>query len=639
MTRCRRRSTLVAGATALVLALAGLSLLPADKVASGAPTGASPLVYVESSSGEGVGQVDAFRLTDVAGATISPVQADNVSSDGSANGLAITRDSSRAAVISNATAVDDLAVVDTSNGTAGSPLTVAAAGDGLLDAVATDPANSALVYALTRSGYLFEVNLDTDGVSEVTDVTTTVNSVPSAFSMFAATSLALAADGTTAYIGAAGFYGDDDGEAVLQVPLNTPNPPVSVWAQPAPAFAERIGVIGLALTPSGSEIFGCDRGEVFGLKLPISQAESPFDVVAMPGVQAVTVGPHGKNLYAGVVNANREAMLEGFAIADSTAVTSKSLQSASFPFANPNEPVRLAVTANGGSLVVTLTLESDADAPAPFMFYVSLGGDTGSGPLITPGPALPLPPDLSDPVAVAITPDQAPHASFSPSLGPAGSPSTFSAAASTVKYGSIVSYQWKFGDGSPLLTTSGDTATHVFASAGTYTVTLVERDAAGTSIPPAFPGTPWAANGPGQTPYRLSSILARTSQTVIINAHQVTKPTVPPKKPSKKPSLVLEPTVGPPGTVVSVVGKGFPNNAIVTIEWSTPNAASTMEKVKVHKGGFTVRLLILVPDLLGPRRAVAVSYPKANRPTFLVVADDEEPGGPNASPVFRSEGP
>ena len=65
MTRCRRRSALVAGATALVLALAGLSLLPADKVASGAPTGASPLVYVESSSGEGVGQVDAFRLTDL----------------------------------------------------------------------------------------------------------------------------------------------------------------------------------------------------------------------------------------------------------------------------------------------------------------------------------------------------------------------------------------------------------------------------------------------------------------------------------------------------------------------------------------------------------------------------------------------
>ncbi|HXY43409.1 MAG TPA: PKD domain-containing protein [Acidimicrobiales bacterium] len=623
----------------LVLALAGSILLTADKVATGAPAGTSPLVYVAASSGAGVGQLDAFRVTDVASGTISPVQADNLGGDGAASGLAVTRDSSRALVIANSTAVNNLVAVDTSNGTAGSPLPVVSASAGALDAVAADPANGALAYALTRSGYLLKVNLDTNDVSEVTDVTTTVNSVPSAFSMFAATSLALGDDGTTAYIGADGIYGDDDGEAVLQVPLDTPSPPVTVWAQPAPAFAERAGVVGLALNPTDSEIFGCDRGEVFGLHLPISPTESPFDVVAMPGVQAVTVGPHGKNVYAGLVNANDTAMLEGFPITDSGAVTTATLQSSAFLLADPDEPVRLAVTVNGGSLLVTLSLESDGD-PAPFMFYVSLGGGTGPAPTITPGPALALPSDLSDPVALAITPDQAPRASFSASLAVAGALSTFSAAASTVKYGSIASYEWNFGDGSPLITTSGDTATHVFASAGTYTITLVERDSAGTGLPPAFPGTPWAANGPGQTPYRLSSTLARTSQLVTIVAKSHVKPPPkPPKKPPKKPRLTLEPTVGPPGSVVSVVGTGFPDNAVVTIEWSTPNAASTLQKVKVHNGGFTVQLLVLVPDLLGPRQAVALAYPQANRPTFLVVADDEEPGGPNATPVFRSEGP
>ncbi|MGO8877159.1 MAG: PKD domain-containing protein [Acidimicrobiales bacterium] len=635
----RRRWRLALGGTAAALGASVIGVLAGGTSATGAPTGVSPLVYVAAgNAGAGLGQVDAFRLANIAsGGPLSAAQSDDVSSDGVPAGLAITRDSTRAVIIENQDGITFLVVVDTSSGTFGAPIDVASGGEGIPEAVATDPADSSLVYVLTAFA-LFAVNIDTAVVSEVVDIDTALTVEKSPFVDPIARSLAVSADGTTAYIGAAGLVGDGDGEAILEVSLVTANPPVTAWFQAAPPGAARVGVVSLALTPSGSEIFACDRAEVFALHLPVSPSEAAFDVVGMLGVESVTVGPHGKNVYAGVINANEQAMVEAFAVTAPTKVSFDSLQSTSFPLSDPAEHMSLAATANGGTLLVTVTRETDAGALAPCIFAVSLGGVTASGsPVITLGPGLPLPSELAYPVTVAITPDQAPHASFTASLGLAGSSSSFNAASSTVKYGSVVSYAWTFGDGTGVSTTSSDTTTHVFASAGTYTVRVVERDSAGTTIPPAFGGTPgsWVANGPGQTPYRLSSTLAETTRMVTIKGKH--HPTKPGKK--KKPSLTIEPTVGPPGSIVTVTGRNFPNNAIVTIEWSSPNAASTAEKVKVHNGGFVTQLLVLVPDLLGPRQALAVSFPKVNRPTFLVVADSEEPGGPNATPVFRSEGP
>jgi PKD repeat protein len=71
------------------------------------------------------------------------------------------------------------------------------------------------------------------------------------------------------------------------------------------------------------------------------------------------------------------------------------------------------------------------------------------------------------------TPDTAPTAAFTASC--ASLVCTFDASASTDDHG-IASYAWTFGDGG---TGSGVTASHAFASAGTYTVTLVVTDAAG----------------------------------------------------------------------------------------------------------------------------------------------------------------
>lgn len=644
----RRRLRVVLGGTALVLVLSALGVLPAGKGASGAPTGASPLVYVAASRGP----VDAFTLADVASGKLVAAQSDNLVNDGVPSGAAITRDSTRTLVTASTDLTDNVAVINTSSGAVQTAFQVATAREGHLVAVAADPANASLAYVLTNFGDLYEVNIDTVVTTLVAALRERLILEKSAVNSVDTYSLALSANGTTAYVGASGLINGAPVDAVLELSLEATNPPVTVWSQPE--VGDEPGVTSLALTPSGDEIFATDRGEVFGLHLPLSATEPAFDVVPMFGAYSVTVGPHGRNVYAGAIDANDRATVEGFPIGAPSHITDDSLQFGLEILADGAEPIELAAGAGGRSLVVTLTEEDDAGAPEPVLFDVSLGGYTAAGaPAMKLGPGLVLPGGLAAPVAVAVSPDQAPHAAFTSTLGYAGASSSFSAAASTVKYGSIASYRWDFGDGSASFTTSSDTATHVFASAGTYTVTLVETDSAGTTVPPAFPATPssWVADGPGQTPYRLSSTLARAVHTVTIAArtHPTTSttsttsttPTKPkkPRKPGKPPVLTLEPSVGPPGSVVTVTGRRFPNNATVTVEWSTANASSTAEKVKVQHGGFVVQLLVLVPDLLGPRQAIAVSYPKANRPTFLVVADSEEPGGPNATPVFRSEGP
>lgn len=77
----------------------------------------------------------------------------------------------------------------------------------------------------------------------------------------------------------------------------------------------------------------------------------------------------------------------------------------------------------------------------------------------------------SGPRGVAVVPDQAPVASLSATPAPAGSPTTFDATGSTVAYGTITSYSWNFGDGTPTVTTATPTTTHTYTSVGTYTAT------------------------------------------------------------------------------------------------------------------------------------------------------------------------
>ena len=74
-------------------------------------------------------------------------------------------------------------------------------------------------------------------------------------------------------------------------------------------------------------------------------------------------------------------------------------------------------------------------------------------------------PEMAEPVA---------KFSYAPDKPKPGESVSFDASASSDDDGSIVKYAWEFGDGTPLVT--GDKVTHVFTSAGSYTVTLWVTD-------------------------------------------------------------------------------------------------------------------------------------------------------------------
>jgi YVTN family beta-propeller protein len=82
---------------------------------------------------------------------------------------------------------------------------------------------------------------------------------------------------------------------------------------------------------------------------------------------------------------------------------------------------------------------------------------------------------------VAITPDQSPTAAFTAPSATAASTATFSGAASTDPDGSVVSWNWAFGDG---FTDSAVIATHSYATPGTYgaKLSVVDNEGCGESL-------------------------------------------------------------------------------------------------------------------------------------------------------------
>lgn len=114
-------------------------------------------------------------------------------------------------------------------------------------------------------------------------------------------------------------------------------------------------------------------------------------------------------------------------------------------------------------------------------------------------------------LSIAITPDQAPTAQFTASIN--RGVGAFDASASSSPYGTIASYRWNFGDGTPVQTVTTPQISHTYASGGTFTVTLTVTNSQGTSTTQTFTGQTVSNNG-GPS--------AQTSQQIVI-----------PKSPSK----------------------------------------------------------------------------------------------------------
>jgi len=85
-------------------------------------------------------------------------------------------------------------------------------------------------------------------------------------------------------------------------------------------------------------------------------------------------------------------------------------------------------------------------------------------------------------------------AALSVTTASSGRATQFSAAGSVGPSSPIVSYRWNFSD-SRSATTTGTTTSRVYVSAGNYTATVTETDAAGASTAHAFTGETMLRNG------------------------------------------------------------------------------------------------------------------------------------------------
>lgn len=95
---------------------------------------------------------------------------------------------------------------------------------------------------------------------------------------------------------------------------------------------------------------------------------------------------------------------------------------------------------------------------------------------------------------VVMSPDPAPVASFVGSIQPPGIATVFNASASLSPIGTIISYEWDFGDG-VMVVTASPIVNHIYATIGSFNVTLRVTNSAGTSTSKVFSSRFMSNNG------------------------------------------------------------------------------------------------------------------------------------------------
>jgi len=645
----RRRQLRVVSACCSAIALA-VGLVVAMSVAGGAPhaaanpTGASPTVYVTGSGG----QVDGFALSALTAGNASPIH--TPAPGGGLGPVALNVNATRVLVGAAATETASSGVY-VLNATSGAVLTQIALPCTPLG-IAADPNNANIAYVLENARCfmprIYEINISTSAVTGIS----------ADFGKQLVTSIAVSPDSATLYVGG------QIGEAYVidSVPISDPAGGVS-WS----VLRSQGRVVDIAVTPDGSHLvaavapIGESEGFAFSLPLPLVAGESAAWQQALTCGTAspiqlcvpttLTVSPDGNTMYVG----GNDGPSSGSAVQAFDAHSGNPTANASVPMTTDGNgasglrgiavsPANAHLFAFGVNIIPTA-------ASTTLLYSLTTPGLTGGQASILPDFGI-----GTGPQDIAITPDQAPVAHVAaPSPVQVGHSINLDASASTVAYGSVNTFAWNFGDGN---TGAGVSTSHTYSAPGTYTVTVTETDSAGTSIPPAVPGTGFTVNGPGQTPFRRADPSARTSVAVVVTAappppttpttthttttkptttttHPTTTTTKPGQHKPGTPALILNPGLGPPGTIVTVTGTGFAPNTPVTVAWSV-SSGSVVITADAHGNLPPRQLVLLTPDVLGPRFAEASSTPQATAP-FLVVPGSDEPGGDDASLLFRSE--
>jgi uncharacterized repeat protein (TIGR01451 family) len=352
------------------------------------------------------------------------------------------------------TSTNEIASFDTTTNQGGGPFTIGPSGTAVTD-VAFAP-DGQKVWVLSDGGEaIFLSSLEPEtGAIETTEIPLP-GGAPLAH-------LALSPDGSTAYIAA-------NGELIGMIPVDlTTDPPTPGTPYPLPGVTRAI-----AITPDGQEAVIAESGDpageadawVIDLATQTSGPAIPLDIVCANGI-AIT--PDGSTAYIG-----------GCDLGDHVVPVDIASQTAGTPIATDQKPNTLAVTPDGSKVYVPSYSDNETQVI-----------DTASNTLD------PTTIEVGDgPEGIAITPDQAPDAALQVTVAPAGSSSTFDASGSTVKYGSIATYEWNFGDGSTM-STSEPVVSHTYSTPGaSYTATVTETSSGGTSTTQVFTGHTMSRNG------------------------------------------------------------------------------------------------------------------------------------------------
>ncbi len=397
------------------------------------------------------------------------------------NAIAVTPNGTTAYVVpTQSDETAEIAPINTATNTVGTPINT---GDPV-SALAISPDGSTIYAVSATDNAVVPISVAT----QTAGTPIPVGDDPSA--------VAFAPDGTMAYVT------NYDGASVtpIDVATRTADSPIGVNFFPT----------AIAITPDGSTAFVVNSGDasVTAINLATQSISSPIFVGANPTAIAIT--PNGSSAY--VVN-NGDASVTPINTATDAVGANINVGSS---------PVAIAVTPDGSTAYVT----GGTDDATP----INTATNTAGTPIDAGG----------DPEGIAITPDQGPSAALTATT--VGATTAFDASGSVPGTSPIVNYAWTFGDSSTV-TTAVPTVSHTYGSNGTYTATVTETDAAGTSTTQVFTG---------QTVSRQGSPAAIASASVVIastNCSGQTSCSVGLDAPAENqtPAQTIDITAGAPG--------------------------------------------------------------------------------------------
>jgi hypothetical protein len=353
-------------------------------------------------------------------------------------------------------------------------------------AILVDPQGTRVL--LGQGNTVFSRPINADGTLGVATPVTIAAAAPLAV----VRSLAMTADGRSLYVGDSGgglnariWQFDVDPASGAIAPKSTP---VATW--PGAVGGPTVGAGRMAITPSGSHLYLATD-------------------TAGPGIGRWAIDPATGALTGGGVEAPQADGYAEAAVATSVGGEALWAPSADGTTASP-ERIRQFAIAAGGVLtplappavnyVVAGPARDLVPSPDGQTLYLGQDGSVGEW-VVAAGGALAhranvaaSPARGAQNAGIALSPSQAPVASFVAGQSFAGQATTFDASASADPDGAIVRYDWDFGDGTSA-PNGGPAPTHVYTAPGTRTVTLTVADADGTSTTPLWTGAQMLRNG------------------------------------------------------------------------------------------------------------------------------------------------